>query len=728
MNHNFLRNICICSLFIVYGLSCVTANAEHKLDSLLAVLKIQKEDSNKAATYVRVLSYLAYAKTDTTYKLDSELLHLAENLRLSPDSRIANFGKKAAARAYVFFGHFYGRDGNINAAIENSEKALLLFKELNNQRGIADAYTMLGASYNDGGDYPKAIDNYYKALEIDEKVADADIVSTDLGNVGTVYYSEGNYKETLNFFYRALAKSIEAKDKVTEARHMGNIANVYIEQEQYDSAAYYAFNSEQLNEEIGDKYQLCYNLVTLGSLYSAWAHKNSNLKNAYDTLINKSFYYTEKSINAEEESGTKEILGISLLNMGCLYEEKKDYEKAKEYVIRAITIADSMHSLMTKKEAYKTLSMVYEETKEYQNALDAYKKYSVLNDSLFNADKNKEITRNEVSYEFKKKEADLKAQQDKKDAVAAEEKKKQGIIIYAVSTVLLLVLLLAGFILRGYKQKQKANLLLEEQKQKVDNAYGELREKHKEITDSINYAKRIQRALFKSEEYVSRQLPEHFILFKPKDVVSGDFYWGYEKKDFWYVAAVDCTGHGVPGAFLTMLGSAFLNEICSRTQVLTPAEILNHLTEKIIKELSGYGEVKDGMDISLCRIPLAHSETVKVQWAGANNPLWYMHQNTMHEIIADKQPIGYQEGNKPFVNREVELNRGDVVYLFTDGYADQFGGPKGKKYKFRQLQEKLKTVSEKPLNEQKEILMTEFDSWKGNLEQTDDMCIIGIRI
>lgn len=266
---------------------------------------------------------------------------------------------------------------------------------------------------------------------------------------------------------------------------------------------------------------------------------------------------------------------------------------------------------------------------------------------------------------------------------------------------------------------------IHKEKERINEIKLEVERKHKEVTDSINYAKRIQFAILKEDAHVSPHLPEHFVLFKPRDVVSGDFYWGYEKENNWYVAAVDCTGHGVPGAFLTMLGSAFLNEICSVDDMLSPAEVLNRLRDKIIKEVSGQGEIKDGMDLSLCRINLA---TLEMQWAGANNTLWYIQNEQMKEIIADKQPIGIYEIMKPFSNHTIHLRKGDSVYLYTDGYADQFGGPKEKKFKYKALQELLKSNATLGMEDQKKKLNEVFENWKGNLEQTDDVCIIGIRL
>ncbi|MES2590998.1 MAG: two-component regulator propeller domain-containing protein, partial [Bacteroidota bacterium] len=279
---------------------------------------------------------------------------------------------------------------------------------------------------------------------------------------------------------------------------------------------------------------------------------------------------------------------------------------------------------------------------------------------------------------------------------------------------------------------EEANIHITEQKKVVE-------EKNKDILDSIHYAKRIQNALLRKEEYFVKHLPEHFVLFMPKDIVSGDFYWALRRgfslpteeeasKKYWYVAAVDCTGHGVPGAFMSMLGMSFLNEIANGDILHTPAKILNELRTKVIKELGQTGKMensKDGMDISLIRW---HLETNEIQWAGANNPLFLVRNGELQKIKGDKQPIGYYPESKPFTNHTLQLQEGDCIYIFTDGYADQFGGPKGKKLMYKQLEQLILTNCHLSMDNQKRILKKTFMEWKGELDQIDDVCIIGIKI
>jgi serine phosphatase RsbU (regulator of sigma subunit) len=287
---------------------------------------------------------------------------------------------------------------------------------------------------------------------------------------------------------------------------------------------------------------------------------------------------------------------------------------------------------------------------------------------------------------------------------------------------ILFLMLLIFLGVRLFKvENQKYAHQIEEQKET-------LAEKNREITDSINYAKRIQSALIPSEEEFNKYFKESFVLFRPKDIVSGDFYWITKKEGKIFYVTADCTGHGVPGGFMTMLGISFLDQIINDSGITEPARILDTLRERLIhtlKQTGTAGENKDGMDIVLCCIDEASE---KLTYSAANNSLYIYRDHSFNEYKPDKQPCGFHHDIKPFTQHEIDLKPGDLVYTFTDGFADQFGGPKGKKYKYKQLEQTIIDFREQPLNEQLNKLTESFDSWKGNLEQIDDVCVIGIKI
>ncbi|MBL7933815.1 MAG: SpoIIE family protein phosphatase [Bacteroidia bacterium] len=262
-----------------------------------------------------------------------------------------------------------------------------------------------------------------------------------------------------------------------------------------------------------------------------------------------------------------------------------------------------------------------------------------------------------------------------------------------------------------------------------------LEEKNREITDSIYYAKNIQNAFIPSEQKFNSNFKDSFVLFKPKDIVSGDFYWVHSENELTFYVTADCTGHGVPGGFMTMLGLSFLEEIIPGQKIHDPAEVLNLMRDKIISTLNqsgNVGENKDGMDITICCIDRIKNT---LTFASANNDLYIVRNNPelpggkeFNEYKATRQPCGYSDINKPFTKQVIDLKDSDVIYTFTDGFADQFGGPKGKKFRYKQFEQMLVKNSHMGLAAQKNMLNIANESWRGSLEQVDDILVIGIRV
>ncbi len=318
-------------------------------------------------------------------------------------------------------------------------------------------------------------------------------------------------------------------------------------------------------------------------------------------------------------------------------------------------------------------------------------------------------------------------------AIEQEAKKKQKIITYATAGGLGLVGIFLIFVFNRLQvTKRQKNIIqeqkqeVEEQKQIVETAHHELEEKNKEILDSINYAKRIQHAILPPQKVVKEYLQESFILYKPKDIVAGDFYWLEHKDDKVLFAAADCTGHGVPGAMVSVVCNNGLNRSVREHNLTTPGEILNKTRDIVIQEFEkSEEEVKDGMDIALCSL-----QGNKLEYAGAHNPLWIIRKEAeaIEEIKANKQPIGKFDNPEPYVTHSIELNEGDAFYVFSDGYADQFGGEKGKKFMAANFKKLLLSIATEPMEKQKELINEAFESWKGDLEQLDDVCVIGVRV
>jgi serine phosphatase RsbU (regulator of sigma subunit) len=332
------------------------------------------------------------------------------------------------------------------------------------------------------------------------------------------------------------------------------------------------------------------------------------------------------------------------------------------------------------------------------------------------------------------------ADQDNRIKMQLEAIEKQKLILYFVLLALLLVSFLGYYIYRGYRIKKEANIRLEEKNRTISQQKDEIEKQRdvaaaqrdqiayqkKHITDSIMYAKRIQTALMPSLELFSDKL-EHFVLYKPLAIVSGDFYWVSSEKNLQVIIAADCTGHGVPGAFMSMLGVSMLNEIVNNKHVLMPEQILEELRKEIIKALKQVAEedsVKDGMDIAICVVDFDKD----ILWySGANNPLYLVRGGELTHYRADKMPVAIHYKMDPFTRHKVELKNGDAFYIFSDGYADQFGGPKQKKFMSVHLKETLVSLYDTPMLKQGERLNEIFEEWRGDNPQVDDVVLIGVR-
>jgi serine phosphatase RsbU (regulator of sigma subunit) len=270
--------------------------------------------------------------------------------------------------------------------------------------------------------------------------------------------------------------------------------------------------------------------------------------------------------------------------------------------------------------------------------------------------------------------------------------------------------------------------LTKDLKEKISYQRYEIDRQRKELTESIKYASYIQNALLTSQHELKRLLPEHFVIFIPRDIVSGDFYWITKRKSDLIIAVADCTGHGVPGAFMSILGITLLSEIVNRASYNSAGTILNQLRESVMRALNQRGmdeEQKDGIDMTLC---LINAETNMLEFAGAFNPIYIVKKNRLIEMHGDKMPIGIAalEENS-FTNHRYNLEENDVVYLFSDGFVDQFGGPEGKKFKYQPFRNLLLNISNLPMHLQKNELIKKFNQWKGNLPQLDDVLMFGFR-
>jgi serine phosphatase RsbU (regulator of sigma subunit) len=671
---------------------------------------------------------------DVNEQFEAINLLVSEELNVSPEKaykfsmlqlKLVKIDSQVA-RAYLNVGLSLDYQSKYDSAITFYNKSLILYQNSNNEFWQAQVLLNLGVVNYYKGDYDAAVQYYFNALKNFEKIGDKNRMSAIYNNIGSIYEHKNQFLKAIKYHRKSLLIAKELNDSSSMSSSYNNLGISYRNLSKYDSSLFYYEKSLLIKKMLKDERGIARSFTNIGQLYFFKKDYRKALKYNIDALA------IERKIN------NKRGICESYINIGEGYLKIEDLNSASFYLDRGFVMAKELGAIETIVSALEGLAAISAKKGDYKKAFHYFQDYSLYKDSLLNEETNRQIAKLDAIYEndSKRKEIVLLNKEKTLQQVDLENQKLQKIAFaIALSSVLIILI----FIVRSFQQKKRANRLLATQKIKIE-------EKNTEITDSINYAKRIQQAVLKSEEREFSAIPEHFILFKPKDIVSGDFYWMLEKQDSIYLTVADCTGHGVPGAFMSMLGIAFLNEINANERLLSPAEILNQLREKIIKELGQkgvLGESRDGMDISLLRIDKL---TNNVQWAGANNPFWVASTNnelktvitdvlpiensaySFYDIKPNKQPIGYHVNKQPFTNHQVNLNKGDLLYLFTDGYPDQFGGEKGKKFMKKRFKELLIKNIELSILTQKEELDLNFENWRGDLEQLDDVCVIGIKL
>lgn len=651
----------------------------------------------------------AHSNIGNIYNTQGRYIEALKSHVASLKARLAANDREGLAACYNNLGNVYDNLGNNEEALKSHFISLEIRKEFGNKKGIANSYNNIGNIYQGLGNYPEALRNHLASLKINEELGNKPGIASSYNNIGNVYTRQQNYKEALNYFFAALKIRQETSNRPSIANLHMNLGSVYHGMMNYPEALKNYQKALEMYKELGMKSRMANVCINIGNV--CWEQKNYR-----EALENH-----ESALKIVTELNDKPGIAACYVNMGSTHNKLGNHSKAVEYSKKGMLLAREMKALGIVEFANKTLSDIYEESGQYKEALESYRNYMAVQDSIENEENTRQTVQAQMEYEFDKKETATKLEQEKKDAITEANKKRQQVVTAAVSLGLLLVLVLAAVIFRSLRQNQKKNKIISEQKHIVE-------EKHKEITDSINYAERIQRSFLATKDALEQNLNNYFVFFQPKDVVSGDFYWVSTLNNGQFVlATADSTGHGVPGAIMSLLNITSLEKAVEHHTETD--DILSHTRRTIIDRLKKDGSAeggKDGMDCSLLRFDFLKNT---MQCSLANNPVWIIRNNELIEIKPDRFPVGkHQRDEEPFTQHEITLQKGDMIYTLTDGYPDQFGGPKGKKFKHKPLQELLMSITALPMAEQGQKLKTVFDEWKGNLEQIDDVCIIGIRI
>jgi serine phosphatase RsbU (regulator of sigma subunit) len=553
--------------------------------------------------------------------------------------------------------------------------------------------------------FDEALEINKQLIEVAERLNTPTYLGKAYERMASLFDNLNNNKKAIYYY----TKSIECYKKDSNMQGLENsylfIGNCFHKLNDHDTAVMYYKLGLDINKTTNNSERKSNCLMGIGNVNYAKNNLEEALKYYKEALSVKAVKYRDINI---------------ILNIGTVYMEMKRYKEAEAYLLEANEVFESRNNKADLALTCFNLAQLYDNLGDYKKAFNYQNTYISINDSINEALNSEAFTEIEAKYQSEKKE--------EQNVLLNERLKNKSLQMYFALGGILLLAGLVFLIFRGLRQNQKAAKALAEKNKIIEEKSDIVEEQNKSIKDSIKYAQRIQNAILPPIKHVQELLPNCFILYKPKDIVAGDFYWIHQIKDSSkiIIAAADCTGHGVPGAMVSVVCSNALNRTVNEFGITDTGLILDKTRELVLETFSkSESEVKDGMDISICCID---SETHQISWSGANTPLWYFEQGVLKLVKPQKQPIGKTENPSPFITNTLSLNKGDILYLITDGYADQFGGPKGKKFKYKQLEEMLTSASKLNPSEQEELLNNEFEKWRGNLEQVDDVTIIGIKL
>lgn len=715
------------------------------LDSCLNLYHSSNHDTTRVKALNGVCGSMVHEDWTRYQFFQYDLINdMLEKYKGTSSSEVIRSLKIDLAFALNNMGFIYKDLGNITTALDYFNRSLALKEEIGDKKGMAVSYSNIGYIFKNQGDIPTALEYYHKGLKIQEELNDKYGMAYSFNSIGYIYDIQGDTDLALEYYNKSLVLRKELGDKKGLDLAYNNIGFVYKDLGKLTTALDYFMKALEIQEELGIKKGMATSYHNIGSIYELQGNDNEALK------------YYNKGLLVREELGDKADMASSYNNIGGLELKMGGLGLAQEHLNMAHQLAEELGYPNLIYSSSKNLSDLFRKQGNYQEALEMFEQSIQMRDSMNSMANQKAIIQQQYEYEYEKKAAadSIKAMEEVKvqQALLAAEKaetEKQKLQVkqqeqqkYYLFGGLTLALLFGGFIFNRFRLTRKQKDIIEEQKtlveqkkaevesqkQELQSTHEQLEEHHKEIQDSIKYAKRIQEAIMPSIEAMNQVLQNGFVLYIPKDVVAGDFYWMELIDHVVYYAAADCTGHGVPGAMVSVVCSNALTKALLEEKVYHTGKLLDRTREIVIERLAKSGEeMKDGMDISLCALNM---NTKELKWSGANNPLWILRKEAgeIEEIRADKQPIGKYTDPKPFTEHSFQLGKGDTLITFTDGYQDQFGGPKGKKFKATQLKQLILENRELHMNDLKELLLAKFKEWQGDQEQIDDVCIIGVSV
>ncbi len=650
-----------------------TLGQPQKFDSLKALLKTTNTPEKRAGLLIDIAKSIYYSIPDSSigYCEEAEELSKKHNLEVQ-----LAYSLHCECRYLLL-------KGDLKTTIEKLNKAISLFEKNKEQKGLAKVYSLKSIALGRLDKRDEELEYLLKAKQIYIQSADKDGLSYVLPNLANTYKDIHQYQNALDALeeYKKLGLAKNGKDFFVEI----NYGSIYFSQHKIDDAIFHF----KLAIDIAHQYKML----------------------------------------------DSEITGLT--NLAECYQEQKNSTLSKSYYYQALDLAKQNHLMVEEADALKGMINMYESEQDFKNAYASLKQYKKIQDSIFTIEKIKSINDIEHKLELTEKEKIIAEQSLslEKEKVELADSKNHALMLVAG-----LIIIGIAFLFLFYHNNKTKRLfsLIKKQKIEVELQKEIIEIKNKDVMDSIHYAKYIQGSMLPSAKTMNKLFSENFVLYKPKDVVAGDFYWTEVINNRPVLAVCDCTGHGVPGAMVSIVACNALNRAVKEFKLSNPALIFDKVNELMQETFSKSDyEVNDGMDGVIC---VFDYNEMKLHIATANNPVWIVSQPAiktdlweepwkLSQVSADKQPIGkFREETLPFNLKTISIEKGEMIYLFSDGYADQFGGPKGKKFKYKQLQEVLTTVAKLPLVEQQAVLNKTIEDWRGNLDQIDDILVVGIRV
>lgn len=689
-------------LFILTAFTLIT-NAKNsvdiKTDSLEMIVSTSVKDSNLVNNYLLLSEELFEHKINESKTFANKAHHISKQINYP-------IGK---ANALYILGSIDLQQGKLHLALNHLKQSTALFENLSNKKGLAKSHAKIGNTYAALGDMVKSIKHQQKASSFYTEIYDEIGIANCYSNLGQTHFLQKNYSTALRYYRKA--KIIYQRDSAEKpiAELYNRISLVFRALKQYDKSYDYDYLALMTQEKLRDKQGIANSNYNIGK---------TSILQGYVGKAKGYIEYAQKTyLELEDNLGVaKCYLLLAKVNI-----DEKNYGIANSNLLKSVDIAKEGGALSELSEAYLLLSNINFKSENYKAAYRYLNMHTQLKDSLFSKEKTRQFSEAEVKFQSQAKDEEI--------SIAKQHEKENNIRFIIYISISVSVFGMLAYIIILMQKKSRAIKLANEN---FEGANKLMHLRNKEIIDSISYAKKIQEAILTPTNYMKNIFSDHFVFYKPKDIVSGDFYWAYKdtasNKVFW--ATADCTGHGVPGALMSVVGTVILNEIVIVRKVHEADKILNALSKYIKRYLNKDQKdiSQDGIEISLCI--LNHDEKT-IDFSGANRNLLIVRNQELLELKGDRQPIGYDPFNrisKPFSCEQVPYQKGDVLYAFTDGYTDQIGGENNQKYRIGVLKQDLLEIQGKTLEEQKEIIERNHSNWIGNNTQLDDILIVGIKI